>query len=415
CARGCFRLVPDSIGFYGSRLSSVVSCFLSSRCFGRGSSSWELGVGRVAEAAVAPCVVSSSESECCELLYLSELRVVLCKFSGSVGGDANFRAPGGGLRGRVVTVGGLQLLLCPVCGECGRSVCSCRGGVVGGELADSGLPRVEDGCRQVQAQCSWSSSAHLGVCVSLRVRESTCGVAFTGAGLSMEPVEVSALLLGLRRYSVCRVASLVEHYDTCLWLFVGLVLAGCELWLRCIAWLPCVLVRFPRTVCCCLGEGFPQDYSVLVSATVVLPQGLRYAVVLVGVFWRVFRELCLGGSSGGFPRIGLHIFCSSAYCGVLSEEVLPWSALCSFRATIVLPLWFEVCRLVGLRSGEVLPGRLLALLVEVLPKGLGPIWLVVPFQTFGPLRVAFWRVSGEESFLLARVVSAVGALVLQFA
>ncbi|MQM11377.1 hypothetical protein Taro_044285 [Colocasia esculenta] len=47
-----------------------------------GSSSRELGVGRVAEAAVAPCVVSSSESKCCELLYLSELRVVLCKFSG---------------------------------------------------------------------------------------------------------------------------------------------------------------------------------------------------------------------------------------------------------------------------------------------------------------------------------------------
>ncbi|MQM21728.1 hypothetical protein Taro_054773, partial [Colocasia esculenta] len=36
----------------------------------RGSSSRELGVGRVAEAAVASCVVSSSESECCELLYL---------------------------------------------------------------------------------------------------------------------------------------------------------------------------------------------------------------------------------------------------------------------------------------------------------------------------------------------------------
>ncbi|MQL93538.1 hypothetical protein Taro_026182 [Colocasia esculenta] len=34
----------------------------------RGSSSWELGVGWVAEAAVAPCVVSSSESERCELL-----------------------------------------------------------------------------------------------------------------------------------------------------------------------------------------------------------------------------------------------------------------------------------------------------------------------------------------------------------
>ncbi|MQM17130.1 hypothetical protein Taro_050098 [Colocasia esculenta] len=48
----------------------------------RGSSSRELGVGWVVEAAVAPCVVDSSESECCELLYLSELRVVLCKFSG---------------------------------------------------------------------------------------------------------------------------------------------------------------------------------------------------------------------------------------------------------------------------------------------------------------------------------------------
>ncbi|MQM12751.1 hypothetical protein Taro_045669 [Colocasia esculenta] len=34
------------------------------------------------EAAVAPCAVSSSESGCCELLYLRELRVVLCKFSG---------------------------------------------------------------------------------------------------------------------------------------------------------------------------------------------------------------------------------------------------------------------------------------------------------------------------------------------
>ncbi|MQL77353.1 hypothetical protein Taro_009790 [Colocasia esculenta] len=38
----------------------------------RGSSSRELSVGRVAEAAVASCVVSSSVSECCELLYLSE-------------------------------------------------------------------------------------------------------------------------------------------------------------------------------------------------------------------------------------------------------------------------------------------------------------------------------------------------------
>ena len=52
----------------------------------------------------------------------------------------------------------------------------------------------------------------------------------------------------------------------------------------------------------------------------------------------------------------------------LLAEVLPRSALCLFRTTVVLPLRFEVFRLVGLHSGEVLPGWLLALLVEVLPK-----------------------------------------------
>ncbi|MQM01164.1 hypothetical protein Taro_033918 [Colocasia esculenta] len=53
----------------------------------------------------------------------------------------------------------------------------------------------------------------------------------------------------------------------------------------------------------------------------------------------------------------------------LLVEVLPRSASCSFRATIVLPLWFEVCRLVGPHSGEVLPGRLLALFGGGSPQG----------------------------------------------
>ncbi|MQL68789.1 hypothetical protein Taro_001035 [Colocasia esculenta] len=105
CAEGCFRSVSDSVGFYGSRVCGPTSVggrgivLFSSAGTGnpywalftrltpllpsaRGSSSWELGVGRVAEAVVAPCVVSSSESECCELLYASELRVVFCKSSG---------------------------------------------------------------------------------------------------------------------------------------------------------------------------------------------------------------------------------------------------------------------------------------------------------------------------------------------
>ncbi|MQL96535.1 hypothetical protein Taro_029212 [Colocasia esculenta] len=153
------------------------------------------------------------------------------------------------------------------------------------------------------------------------------------------------------------------------------------------------------------GEVLPESFSVrfggrflprlfrAVSALVVLPQGLRYAIDLAGAFWRVFPELCLDGSGGGSPRTGLRCFCSSACCGILSDgpcclvvwvvrsgegssqdcplsflaEVLPRSALCSFWTTVVLPLWFEVCRLIGLCSGEVLPRRLLVLLVEVLP------------------------------------------------
>ncbi|MQL76671.1 hypothetical protein Taro_009057 [Colocasia esculenta] len=48
--------------------------------------------------------------------------------------------------------------------------------------------------------------------------------------------------------------------------------------------------------------------------------------------------------------------------------VLPRSASCLFWATVVLLQWFEVCILVGLHSDEVLPERLLVLLVEVLPR-----------------------------------------------
>ncbi|MQM07056.1 hypothetical protein Taro_039889 [Colocasia esculenta] len=69
CAEHCFHFVPDSVGFCGSRLSRVVPVFgVPAALAARGSSARELGVGWVAEAAIAPCVVSSSESEHCELL-----------------------------------------------------------------------------------------------------------------------------------------------------------------------------------------------------------------------------------------------------------------------------------------------------------------------------------------------------------
>ncbi|MQM20574.1 hypothetical protein Taro_053597 [Colocasia esculenta] len=97
--------------------------------------------------------------------------------------------------------------------------------------------RMKDACRQVLVRCVWSSSAHLGVRVPLRLRESACGVAFTSAGLlpveSVEDVLCAVLHRGLSAATLA---------CGC----VGLVLTGCEL--GCIVWLPCVLVRFPRTV-----------------------------------------------------------------------------------------------------------------------------------------------------------------------
>ncbi|MQL93426.1 hypothetical protein Taro_026071 [Colocasia esculenta] len=167
----------------------------------------------------------------------------------------------------------LQLLLCPVRGEYGRSACSCHSGAVGTGLVGSGLPCVEDTCRQVQAWCSWSSSARLSVCASRRLRESACGVAFTSAGL-----------------------------------------------------LPMELVE-----------------GVLALLATPLLLGLRSAIGLAGVFWRVLPERCLGGSGRGSPRTGLRCFCSSACCSVLSDgqccfvvglcilvKIFPRIALCRF-------------------------------------------------------------------------------------
>ncbi|MQM08476.1 hypothetical protein Taro_041333, partial [Colocasia esculenta] len=159
----------------------------------------------------------------------------------------------------------------------------------------------------------------LRVCLGLsrRLREPTCDVAFTGVGLwSAEPVEgvltllVVPLLWGeslldvplllrcvlvgcplivwvcarlvvclalcayvplctvlcsvdvvarAKQMLVCRVAPLVELCDT---------------WLRCISWLPCVLVHFLRTVGCCPGEVRSQDYFGLVSAGCCATSGL---------------------------------------------------------------------------------------------------------------------------------------------
>ncbi|MQM06515.1 hypothetical protein Taro_039341, partial [Colocasia esculenta] len=119
------------------------------------------------------------------------------------------------------------------------------------------------------------------------LREPACGVAFTGAGLSVELVEVG----------IC-------------WLVVS------------------------------SSEVLPESFSVGSG-------GKLFVVVLNGALV-VLVEVLPG------PACIASAVLLAAVIALLSllVEVLPKSALCSFLAIVVLPLWFEVCLLVGLRSSE---------------------------------------------------------------
>ncbi|MQM00507.1 hypothetical protein Taro_033242, partial [Colocasia esculenta] len=272
------------------------------------------------------------------------------------------------------------------CVACVASVTLSVRAIVARVAVDS--PAV-DACRQVQVRCSWSSSAHLGVRVPLRLREPACCGAFTGAELlPVKPVEGVAALLAAPLLSGCVLCWCCEFGLVCLCvvvrcaldaelsravLCVFLVAVALPSELRCIAWLPCVLVRFPKTVCCCPGEGFSQDCSALVSAVAMLPQGLRCAasVGLASAFLRVFPERCLGGSGGGCPRTCLCCFCSSACCNVFSDGLVscfqvfsaaPEDSVCPRGASVLLRFlrlacsrrWWSGCALLR-PSGGVIP------------------------------------------------------------
>ncbi|MQM11519.1 hypothetical protein Taro_044426, partial [Colocasia esculenta] len=252
------------------------------------------GVGRVAEVAVVPCIVNSSESECCELLYLS-VRLP-CKV-------------------RVHVAVGCSCC----CAACVVSVVA----------------------RRVHAVVVWLAVDSLAVVFP---------VWRTLAGKSRCGAPMFCVL--------CRVAPLVERYDTCMWLLSA--------WCWLVVSFGEVLLEFfsvgsdgtevPRLVALYSGE---NNALVVLMEVLLGPVCVAFAVLLAAVFSLMVRVVWVVHSAEGS---------SQDHPLSILVEVLPKSARCSFRATVVLPLWFEVCRLVGLRSGEVLPGRLLAFLVEVLPK-----------------------------------------------
>ncbi|MQM14325.1 hypothetical protein Taro_047254 [Colocasia esculenta] len=163
----------------------------------RGSSSSELGVGRVADAAVAPCVVSSSKSECCELLYLS-VRLP-CKF-----------------------------------------------------------------CVRAAVGCSCCCVAYVASVVAWRVRVVVARLA----------VDLLAMFFLVWRKVACK-CRVLRHLPV---VVVGLVLTSCELWLRCITWLPCVLVKVALSV---------VRWALVVAYVSVFPLALGASVFGYGALLRL--------------------------------------------------------------------------------------------------------------------------------
>ncbi|MQL77538.1 hypothetical protein Taro_009963, partial [Colocasia esculenta] len=94
--------------------------------------------------------------------------------------------------------------------------------------------------------------------------------------------------------------------------------------LRCIAWLPCVLVQFSRTVGCCPGEGCSQDYSGRVSAGCCATSGLRLSS------YSFFGFLGCDGGTPCVPRAGTLASFSRALRalpdgGLFSSLIFRWS------------------------------------------------------------------------------------------
>ncbi|MQL81609.1 hypothetical protein Taro_014079 [Colocasia esculenta] len=293
----------------------------------RGSSSRELSVGRVAEATVAPCVVSNSESECCELLYLSELRVTISSNPSGSSDPLVATRSSGSLAG-VREVGSLQL----VCGFPARFVCvlqvgcscccvACVASVIArcvramvAWLAMDSLAVVSPVWRIVASKSRHSALRHLRriwVCVPLWLREPTCCVTFT------------ALVRGSRSLSLLVLAE-VRFPQNCV-----VLIFGC----RCVS----LWVEVHRLVALCSGGVF-QNLCLGISGQGVVPLTVCLAAALA-------RLPCCS-----FPSFSAALSqCSVFYVLFGADVVVALSKLSAFR---VLLLWVsgEESPSVGLMS-----------------------------------------------------------------
>ncbi|MQL94509.1 hypothetical protein Taro_027167, partial [Colocasia esculenta] len=260
--------------------------------------------------------------------------------------------------------------------------------------AAAGGACCECGCCFARAAVGFVLDLHVRVGVSRRLREPACGVAFTGAGLwSAEPVEVgifarakqmlvcsrssSLLVLVEVRFpqncvvlvsGCCGIALWVEVHRLAAvfwWCFpelfvvvlvsvVWLVTVALPSRLRCIAWLSCVLVRFPRTIGCCPGEN-----DTLVVLVEVLPEPVCVASAVYCVL-SVSRLLGLRPGVAGQGVVSLTVYLAvvlaSREVGFVSRTLwaLPDGGLVSSMGVwLVVLLWKCQSRQFGAMSRTV--------------------------------------------------------------
>ncbi|MQL83646.1 hypothetical protein Taro_016150 [Colocasia esculenta] len=179
--------------------------------------------------------------------------------------------------------------------------------------------------------CSCCYAACVASVVARRVRaiaawlalDSLAVVFLYGGHLQASPGTVLLVVFGAFEHVpcvlCCATGRVLQHLPV---VVVSLVLAGCELWLRRIAWLPSVLVRFPRTI-----------------AVVLVRVSLRIAPrSTVPWFWWRFSQdwlvLFFPGSpfvtSGGGSSQECFVFVSGHRCVAPVVRSVPfvWAAFC---------------------------------------------------------------------------------------
>ncbi|MQL75922.1 hypothetical protein Taro_008312, partial [Colocasia esculenta] len=234
----------------------------------------------------------------------------------------------------------------------------------------AGCACYERGCWFARATVEFVVSLHVRVGVSRRLREPTCGVAFTGAGLwPTEPVEVG--IFARAKHLACLVMNsgevLLEFFSVGSgggFLSLGQLLSSLKsstvlphsfevfvVWLvtvalpsrlRCIAWLPCVLgLRCAVHLAGCSGEFSHSGALVVLVEVLPGPACVASAVLLAAVFSlmvRVVRPFGLCVLVKAPPRIVLLSFLAECVLVRFSQDG-SWGFWWRFSTKLPFKVW----------------------------------------------------------------------------